>query len=207
MDGYGLVLLSEMVEKVGEDKVRNILSNFSCPMNKDVEYFLQSKALPMVTQNKCPVHLVFASYRKEPVLVGYYAVCVKTIEIQKGTINRKLYDKLQKFDEGDSLSKEKIVMSAQLIAQLGKNYLNGYNKLITGDELLQLACDEISMVLKNVGGKVVYLECEPIEKLKSFYINNGFKIFNIRQMDRDEVELTGGKLYLQMLKYMDPFKK
>lgn len=98
-------------------------------------------------------------------------------------------------------------MSAPLIAQLGKNYLNGYNKLITGDELLQLACDEISMVLKNVGGKVVYLECEPIEKLKSFYINNGFKIFNIRQMDRDEVELTGGKLYLQMLKYMDPFKK
>ncbi len=98
-------------------------------------------------------------------------------------------------------------MSAPLIAQLGKNYYNGYNNLIRGDELLKLACDDISMVLKNVGGKVVYLECEPKEKLKTFYIDNGFRIFNTRPMDKDEVDLTGGKFYLQMIKYMDIYSK
>lgn len=207
MDGYGLVLLSEMVEEIGEEKTREVLSNFSCPLNKDVEDFLKNKAIPMIPQNKCPVHLVFSSYKKDPVLIGYYAVCVKTIEIPKGSVNRRFYERLAKFDERDALSKDKLVMSAPLIAQLGKNYYNGYNNLIRGDELLKLACDDISMVLKNVGGKVVYLECEPKEKLKTFYINNGFRIFNTRPMDKDEVDLTGGKFYLQMIKYMDIYSK
>ena len=56
MDGYGLVLLSEMVEEIGEEKTREVLSNFSCPLNKDVEDFLKNKAIPMIPQNKCPVH-------------------------------------------------------------------------------------------------------------------------------------------------------
>ena len=207
MDGYGLVLLSEMVEEIGEEKTREVLSNFSCPLNKDVEDFLKNKAIPMIPQNKCPVHLVFSSYKKDPVLIGYYAVCVKAIEIPKGSVNRRFYERLAKFDERDALSKDKLVMSAPLIAQLGKNYYNGYNNLIRGDELLKLACDDISMVLKNVGGKVVYLECEPKEKLKTFYIDNGFRIFNTRPMDKDEVDLTGGKFYLQMIKYMDIYSK
>lgn len=203
MDGYVKVLLSDMVEEIGEDKTQDILSDFSCPMNADVEDFLRKKSIPMIAQNKCPVHLVFASYRKKPVLVGYYAVCVKTIDIKKGSVSRNFYDKLRKFDEGDGLSQDRIVMSAPLIAQLGKNYACGYNKLISGDELLKLACDDISMVLKNIGGKVVYLECEPKEKLKTFYMSNGFVIFNSRQLDRDEVEITQGKYYLQMIKYID----
>mgnify|MGYP000290515544 CR=1 FL=1 len=30
---------------------------------------------------------------------------------------------------------------------------------------------------------------------------------NVRPMDKDEVDLTGGKVYLQMIKYMDIYKK
>ena len=51
MDGYGLVLLSEMVEEIGEEKTREVLSNFSCPLNKDVEDFLKNKAIPMITSS------------------------------------------------------------------------------------------------------------------------------------------------------------
>lgn len=39
MTGYGLVNLKEMIEEVGEDRVKEILSAFSCPLNKDVEFF------------------------------------------------------------------------------------------------------------------------------------------------------------------------
>ena len=37
---YRIVNLSVMLEELGEDAVKAILSDFSCPLNKDVEFFL-----------------------------------------------------------------------------------------------------------------------------------------------------------------------
>lgn len=37
--------LGEMLEKLGEDKTKEILSSFSCPLNADVEKFLKHKAI------------------------------------------------------------------------------------------------------------------------------------------------------------------
>ena len=42
-------------------------------------------------------------------------------------------------------------MSTPLIAQLGKNYQHGYNTLITGDELLKLACDKVKEIQLSLG--------------------------------------------------------
>ena len=44
-DGYALVLLSDMLDELGEDATKSILSEFSCPKNKDVETFLKKKAI------------------------------------------------------------------------------------------------------------------------------------------------------------------
>ena len=49
-------------------------------------------------------------------------------------------------------------MSTPLIAQLGKNYQHGYNTLITGDELLKLACDKVKEIQLSLGGRFVYLD-------------------------------------------------
>ena len=65
-------------------------------------------------------------------------------------------------------------MSAPLIAQLGKNYHEGMNHLITGDELLCLACEKISRIQLDLGGRFVYVECEDKPKLIDFYAANGF---------------------------------
>lgn len=35
--------LKDMIETLGEDRVKSILANFSCEVNKDVEYFLRQK--------------------------------------------------------------------------------------------------------------------------------------------------------------------
>ena len=43
MLGYEKFSLREMLEELGEEKVCSILSEFSCPMNQDVEYFLKKK--------------------------------------------------------------------------------------------------------------------------------------------------------------------
>lgn len=41
---YYQVNLQNMLEELGKDRVEAILSDFSCPLNEDVEYFLKRKA-------------------------------------------------------------------------------------------------------------------------------------------------------------------
>jgi hypothetical protein len=93
-------------------------------------------------------------------------------------------------------------MSAPLIAQLGKNFTDGYNKLITGKELLKMACDMVETVQLNIGGKITYVECEDKPILKEFYESYGFCCFGVRQLERDETELFKGEYLLQLIKYI-----
>ena len=73
--------------------------------------------------------------------------------------------------------------------------------MISGDELLKLACDTVAAAQFNVGGRFVYLECEDKQKLIEFYSENGFCEFDRRTLDRDETGLSGDYL-VQMLKYL-----
>jgi hypothetical protein len=66
-----------------------------------------------------------------------------------------------------------------LIGQLGKNYTNGYNNVITGIELLWLALKKVLAIHQDVGGRVVFLECSDHPKLKNFYETNGFQSYDI----------------------------
>lgn len=93
-------------------------------------------------------------------------------------------------------------MSANLIGQLSKNFFDNYNELITGDELLKLACDKVKVIQGEIGGRIVYLECEDDPKLIDFYSSNGFVKFGKRKLDRDELGLMQGEYLVQMLKYL-----
>lgn len=39
--GFVQVNLAEMISEIGEDRVKAILSDFSCPLNKDVEFYIR----------------------------------------------------------------------------------------------------------------------------------------------------------------------
>ena len=94
-----------------------------------------------------------------------------------------------------SAPNDNFVIMAPLIAQLGKNYDNGCEKLITGDELLKMALDKIRLAQRIIGGKVVYVECEDVDFLKDFYQSNGFVVFGSRKLDKDErTEMCGTHL-------------
>ena len=73
--------------------------------------------------------------------------------------------------------------------------------LISGDELLELACEKISTIQLDLGGKFAYLECEDKPQLTEFYSSNGFVEFDRRELDKDESGLSGDYL-IQMLKYI-----
>lgn len=79
LKGYFIINLADMVAEMGEDATKGILLEFSCPVNKDVEYFIKHKAIEFSKQGLAKTHLVFCSYKSEPVLVGYFTLANKFI--------------------------------------------------------------------------------------------------------------------------------
>lgn len=132
MDGYVQVSLKDMLESVGEDRVKAILSTFSCPLNRDVERYLRgTAAIDYAKQSLSPTHLVFTSYKNQMVLIGYYTFVVKFFIIKDSSkMSYNLRKRINKFCERDEELKCRRI-AAPLIAQLGKNFTNGYNKLQT----------------------------------------------------------------------------
>lgn len=75
MSGYLGLNLSDMITQLGENEVKSILSDFSCPMNKDVEHFLWHTAIEFAKQGIASTYIIMASYRDETgTLSGEYLV-------------------------------------------------------------------------------------------------------------------------------------
>lgn len=98
-----------------------------------------------------------------------------------------LLDQLGEDEVKDILS----YFTCPLIAQLGKNYANGNDSLISGSDILQLAMEKVKKVQNEVGGRFVYLKCEEKPKLIKFYETNNFKLFGRRKLDCDETDIKG----------------
>ncbi len=200
MDGYVKVSLSKLISQIGEDNVKNILSDFSCPINSDIETFLRKKAIEFEKQSISATHLIFTSYKSQNVLVGYYTLATKAFNVTKSAISKSMSKRINKFATYDTDLKS-YILPAPLIAQIGKNFTNNYNSLITGDELLSIAIDDVKVIHQIAGGKVVYLECEDKPRLIDFYSRNGFVSFGNRSLDKDETNISGEYL-VQMLRYL-----
>ena len=206
MTGYNLISLKDMIEELGEDKTREILSSFSCPLNPDVEIFLKNTAILFDKQHLSATHLVFASYKQENQIAGYFTLAQKAFTISNSRkphtskISNSLMKKITKYGTYDNHS-EFHTIPALLIAQLGRNFGCGdsKNKLISGDELLKIACTKVWDIQRVFSGKHVYIECENKPKLIDFYTSNGFVQFGTRLLDADEKDISGEYL-VQMLK-------
>lgn len=198
LTGFNKVSLDALLKEIGEEKTREILSGFSCPLNKDVEKFIKFKALEFEKQRISRTQLIFTSYKNSPALIGYYTLATKSFNITKSALSASMRKKIKKFATYNPDLKA-YILPAPLIGQLGKNFQNGYNKLISGDELLKMACDDIQLTQSIIGGKVVYLECEDKPFLLDFYGSNGFVEFDRRKLDRDETDIDG-EILVQMLR-------
>ena len=120
-------------------------------------------------------------------LAGYFTLALKPLTVRGETVSNTVKKKLLRVSEWDERS-DTYTMSAYLIAQLGKNFANGAEKKITGEELLVLAWNKIKEIQYLGGGVVTFLEAEREEKLLSFYRNNCFSQFDTRQTAPDTDE-------------------
>lgn len=183
-------------------KIQEAVSNFYCPQNADVEQFLKVKALDFAKQGIAATYLVFAPYKEHPVLIGYFTLANKYMFVSNKKIESKSWkQRIAKFGQYNEDMKG-YQLSIPLIAQLGKNFYNGYNKLISGDELLQLACDKVKQIQVMLSGKLTYVECEDKECLIQFYTSNGFRRIANRYLVESEKGESNKPYLVQLIKYI-----
>ena len=182
-DNYTIINIREYLalgtdEDVGEPALVRLLSDFSCPKNPDVEYFLKKNAIEFTKKNQSVTYLVFSN--DEGALIGYFSIALKPLTVKGNTVSNTVKRKLLRISELDENS-QTYTMSAYLIAQLGKNFTNNLNNGITGAELLELAWSVIEDMQYMGGGMVVFLEATNNVKLLKYYNDNRFSQFDTRQ--------------------------
>lgn len=170
---FTVIRLNDMMNAVGEGFVKELFSDFSCPVNDDIEFFLKDKAIMFQRMDISRTFLIFSSYQGRNVLVGYYALALRTLPIRKGV------SKTQRKRLTGSKSSDVTFVASILIGQMGKNFASGYNKLITGKELIGLALRKVLEIHQDIAGKVVFLECVDHQKLNQFYEDCGFQSYGV----------------------------
>lgn len=187
-------LVHDKDTEIGEEALKQILSDFSCPLNQDVEKFLKEQAIEFAKKNQSVTYLVISDEDVE--LLGYFTITIKPIMVKAESFSNTVRRKISRVSEFDGASGT-YNLSAYLIAQLGKNYSNNINEKLAGKQLLDLAIAQVQELQYMAGGMVVFLEAEEREKLVKFYKDeNGFRQFNIRKTEADEHTLV------QMLKVL-----
>ena len=165
-------------KRLGEDKLVQLLSEFSCPLNMDVERFLKQQAIEFAKKHQAVTYLVLSLEDVE--LLGYFSITIKPLLVRAEPFSNTARRKLARFSEIDK-GEQTYNIAAYLIAQLGKNFNDRARGRITGQELLEAAIRQIQILQYQAGGMVAFVEADDKEKLLSFYENYGFKRFDARQ--------------------------
>lgn len=177
-----LPLLDLLNSDSSEEEISHLLFSFECKSlsfgASDVEYFIHNKAINFEKMDLSRTYLVLGTYQKEVYLAGYFSIANKPLVIPKKqfkNISGSLKKKLMGF--GHKTDMKNYECKGYLLGQLGKNYSDLAKKAnqATGNDLLTLAYGKIKEAHAIVGGRVLHLECEDNEKIKSFYHLNGFR--------------------------------
>lgn len=190
MSNYAAVNILDMVDAVGEDAVTQLLSDFSCPENHEIESFVQYQALDFAKRKMSVTYLVMDNRGN---LAAIYTLTHKALELSEEGLSATIKKKLSRFAQLDEKTNT-YTISAFLIAQFGKNHSCTE---LSGVRLMEKAFETLTNIQRSIGGGVVYLECEENPKLLSFYESddNRFRRFNERYSEKDNTK------YIQLFRF------
>lgn len=172
-------------KRLGEDKLIQLLSEFFCPLNPDVERFLKQQSIEFAKKHQAVTYLVLSLEDAE--LLGYFSITIKPLVVKAEPFSNTTKRKLARFSEMDK-DEQTYNLAAYLIAQLGKNFNDRAKGRITGKELLEAAIRQAQILQYQAGGMLAFVETDNNDKLLSFYENYGFKRFDTRQTASSEAE-------------------
>lgn len=192
MNGYAVLNILDYMDVIGEDSLRAALSGFSCPKNPEIEEFMKKNAIEFVKRKMSITYLLIDT---EGRILGIFALAHKALQVMARNLSGTIRKKLQRYAQTDEESGA-LTLSAFLIGQFGKNHQYSAALLISGLQLMDAAFGILEHVQHEIGGGVVYLECEEKPKLLEFYQSeqNRFRIFGERYSEKDGVK------YIQLLK-------
>lgn len=181
MHNFIPVNLVDMLEAIGENELRLLLSEFSCPLNPDIEHYLHHNAIEFAKKKTTMTYLVFDEL---DVFVGYFAITHKPISIANATLTNTSCKKIERHTKLDR-STNAYHASAFLIAQFGRNFTTQPNAC-TGEDLMKLALGVLKQVQRYIGGNIVFLECEDKPQLLQFYEREHFVPFGERKTNENQ---------------------
>jgi len=185
--------------KENEQETLKMFARFKCEFNPDIEKFLKLKSIEFSKKGIAETFLVISELKNKDVIVGYFSLAYKITRVRKDVLKGKIRRRMLRFVQSQK-DKEFYLVALPLIGQLSKNYYMKYNELISGDALLNLACEKIIEAQRIISGRFAFLECVNHPKLKEFYEKNGFIYFGQRQLDRDEKKYNKCEYLLKMLR-------
>lgn len=161
--------LKELIEHYGEEgSVRKVLaqepfSSFHC-RNDDENVFYHNKMIDFQLRNKARTYFVVSDDGR---VLGYFSLAINALDLSSCSSTRR-----KKISGGN---KDAESYPAYLIGHLAKN--DAYDGKL-GGFMIEKALDIFREVQEKVSGRLVYLDCKDIPKLKKFYEDNGFTYFN-----------------------------
>ena len=182
----------DFTEKFGEERVRSFLHTFSSPINPEIENFVRNKAIDFARRKLSVTYLV--TDVNDGQILGFFALTHKAVLIPHAKLSKSSLKKLERFARLDRATGE-YMASAFLIAQFGKNYGVDNGKRITGKELMKLANDVLVHIQRQIGGGIIYLDCEDKENLIKFYTDEKFQHFGERFSSEENLK------YLQYMRF------
>lgn len=159
---------------------QDVISSFICPLDPDIENFLNEKAIKFENASKSRTYLLFdeeAALEGDLKLLAYFSIALHIITIPDGFSGNQI-KKLDGFSS--RMHGERITeFACYLIGQLGKNAAYSDN-ILTGDSVMEHALGVIGQASELAGGRIVIIECKPNDNLQAYYSRNGFKEYDDR---------------------------
>lgn len=170
-----------MIERTKDDNalLQEVLENFHCDKDRDIEYFLHKRAIEFENLSKARTYLLCDENQffeigfslDKLIIYGYLALAVKILSVPKETSNRarKELDGLSAKIHGEVITD----FPCFLIGQLARNS-NVEKESLKGEVLLEQAYSIIEVAVNAVGGRYILIECLDNKNLITFYRKNGF---------------------------------
>ena len=175
------------------ESASKLLSDFSCPLNKEIENFAHKNALEFANRKISMTYLVLTESGD---MAGFFSLTHKAIQVKRDILSSTSRRRMERYANLDE-STGCYTVSAFLIAQLSKNFTSFNNLQITGDELMELIFDVLGDLQRRIGGGVTFLECEEKPQLLKFYRHGKFSFmdFATRYSERENTK------YIQLLRF------
>ena len=187
-----VVNILDLLDIGGSKVIERKLATFSSPKNPEIEDFIRNKAVNFATGKLSITYLVNDEDTGD--ILGYFTLTHKSIVINGDNLSATSKKKLARYSRMDA-STGNYMASSFLLAQFGKNYALNEADRIGGAELMVLATNVLINIQRQIGGGIVYLDCEDKEELTSFYKRQNFKQFDDRFSSEDHQK------YIQFMRF------